>query len=203
MPIVDSMKGKLRKELRAKRRSLSAAEHALRSNLAASSITRLAAFKAGAPRRHLSAVRSRGEHRRAAGRGTAPAGSHFRSGGQRPAAPPPALLPIDGKDAARGVRHFGTSPQRPSDRAALVRSDRRTPGRRRCRGSPLGNGRRILRSRPRLQAAPAALDAARAWSASPSSASGRTRCAADPWDVRLDSLATESGLRFFSRGTIQ
>jgi 5-formyltetrahydrofolate cyclo-ligase len=26
---------------------------------------------------------------------------------------------------------------------------------------------------------------------------------ADPWDVRLDSLATESGLRFFSRGTIQ
>src|SRR5271165_668074 len=41
------MKGKLRKELRAKRRSLSAAEHALLSNLAASSITRLAAFKSG------------------------------------------------------------------------------------------------------------------------------------------------------------
>jgi 5-formyltetrahydrofolate cyclo-ligase len=47
MPGADSMKGKLRKELRAKRRSLSAADHALRSNLAASSITRLPAFKPG------------------------------------------------------------------------------------------------------------------------------------------------------------
>ena len=42
------MKAALRKQLRAKRRALSAAEHALRSNLAASAITRLAAFKAGA-----------------------------------------------------------------------------------------------------------------------------------------------------------
>lgn len=42
------MKGKLRKELRARRRGLSAADHALRSNLAASSITRLPAFKPGA-----------------------------------------------------------------------------------------------------------------------------------------------------------
>jgi 5-formyltetrahydrofolate cyclo-ligase len=41
------MKVKLRKELRAKRRSLTAAEHSRRSNLAASSITRLAAFKPG------------------------------------------------------------------------------------------------------------------------------------------------------------
>jgi 5-formyltetrahydrofolate cyclo-ligase len=43
-----SMKGKLRKELRARRRGLSAADHALCSNLAASSITRLPAFKPGA-----------------------------------------------------------------------------------------------------------------------------------------------------------
>jgi len=42
------MKGKLRKELRAKRRALGAADHARRSSLAASSITRLAAFKSGA-----------------------------------------------------------------------------------------------------------------------------------------------------------
>ena len=42
------MKGKLRKELRAKRRGLSSADHALRSNLAAQSIGRLAAFKSGA-----------------------------------------------------------------------------------------------------------------------------------------------------------
>jgi 5-formyltetrahydrofolate cyclo-ligase len=47
MPTANSMKGKLRKELRAKRRSLSTAEHAERSILAASSITRLAAFKSG------------------------------------------------------------------------------------------------------------------------------------------------------------
>ncbi|MDP9014668.1 MAG: 5-formyltetrahydrofolate cyclo-ligase [Pseudomonadota bacterium] len=41
-------KVQLRKELRTKRRSLSVAEHALRSNLAASAVTRLPAFKAGA-----------------------------------------------------------------------------------------------------------------------------------------------------------
>jgi hypothetical protein len=42
------MKGKLRKELRARRRGLCAADHALRSNLAASAITRLPAFRPGA-----------------------------------------------------------------------------------------------------------------------------------------------------------
>jgi 5-formyltetrahydrofolate cyclo-ligase len=42
------MKGQLRKELRAKRRSVSATDHALRSNLAASSVTRLPAFRSGA-----------------------------------------------------------------------------------------------------------------------------------------------------------
>lgn len=48
MPIDESMKGELRKELRRRRRQLPAADHAARSNLAASSITRLAAFKPGA-----------------------------------------------------------------------------------------------------------------------------------------------------------
>jgi 5-formyltetrahydrofolate cyclo-ligase len=48
MPTIESMKRTLRKELRANRRSLSRADHALRSDLAASSITRLAAFKSGA-----------------------------------------------------------------------------------------------------------------------------------------------------------
>jgi 5-formyltetrahydrofolate cyclo-ligase len=42
------MKVKLRKELRAKRRGLSLAQYALRSRRAASAITRLPAFKAGA-----------------------------------------------------------------------------------------------------------------------------------------------------------
>ena len=43
-----SSKARLRKELRAKRRALTPAEHALRSNRAAAAITRLAPFKAGA-----------------------------------------------------------------------------------------------------------------------------------------------------------
>jgi 5-formyltetrahydrofolate cyclo-ligase len=42
------MKAQLRKELRAKRRGLGMAQHALRSKRAASAITRLAQFKAGA-----------------------------------------------------------------------------------------------------------------------------------------------------------
>jgi 5-formyltetrahydrofolate cyclo-ligase len=42
------MKRQLRKELRAKRRSLTPAEHALRSLLAASAVTRMPQFKAGA-----------------------------------------------------------------------------------------------------------------------------------------------------------
>jgi 5-formyltetrahydrofolate cyclo-ligase len=42
------MKGSLRKELRARRRALTPEEHALRSRLAASAITRLPAFRAGA-----------------------------------------------------------------------------------------------------------------------------------------------------------
>jgi len=42
------MKAKLRKELRAKRRFLSLAQYALRSRRAASAVTRLAGFKAGA-----------------------------------------------------------------------------------------------------------------------------------------------------------
>jgi 5-formyltetrahydrofolate cyclo-ligase len=48
MSTTDSMKGKLRRELRAKRRSLAAADHAFNSKLAASCISRLPAFKAGA-----------------------------------------------------------------------------------------------------------------------------------------------------------
>jgi len=42
------MKGQIRKALRATRRSLPASDHALRSKLAASAITRLPAFKSGA-----------------------------------------------------------------------------------------------------------------------------------------------------------
>ncbi len=47
-PLPDALKARLRRELRAARRSLSGAEHAQRSELAAAAITRLAAFKSGA-----------------------------------------------------------------------------------------------------------------------------------------------------------
>jgi 5-formyltetrahydrofolate cyclo-ligase len=48
MPRNDSLKRTLRRELRAKRRSLSAADHDRKSKLAASAIARLPAFRAGA-----------------------------------------------------------------------------------------------------------------------------------------------------------
>ena len=48
MPRNESLKRALRRELRAKRRSLSAADHDRKSKLAASAIARLPAFKAGA-----------------------------------------------------------------------------------------------------------------------------------------------------------
>jgi 5-formyltetrahydrofolate cyclo-ligase len=48
MPAADSLKRTLRRELRSARRSLSAADHRRRSHLAASSITRMASFKSGA-----------------------------------------------------------------------------------------------------------------------------------------------------------
>jgi 5-formyltetrahydrofolate cyclo-ligase len=48
MPPNESLKRTLRRELRAKRRSLSATDHDRKSKLAASAITRLPAFKAGA-----------------------------------------------------------------------------------------------------------------------------------------------------------
>jgi 5-formyltetrahydrofolate cyclo-ligase len=48
MPIDETMKGKLRKELRSRRRQLPAHDHTLRSNLAAAAVTRLAAFRPGA-----------------------------------------------------------------------------------------------------------------------------------------------------------
>ena len=106
MPIDDFMKAKLRKELRAKRRSLTAAEHASRSNLAASSITRLAAFKPGSRiavylpfdrETNTAALLVAARRRRV---------RIYVPVVERPAPSAAALLSVGGQDAPRGVRHF-------------------------------------------------------------------------------------------------
>src|SRR5712671_6978376 len=99
------MKAKLRKELRAKRRFLVPAQYALRSRRAASAVTRLAAFKAGARvAAYLPFDRE---------------------------ADTAALSSPVGQDAARRLRHLDTA-WRPSsepsmDRATLVRPHCRPP----------------------------------------------------------------------------
>ena len=194
------MKRKLRKELRALRRALPATDHALRSNLAASRITRMAAFKSGARVAIYLPFDREDEHGRSADRGAAAADSDFRSGGERPAASAPALSSSGGEDPARGVRHLGASPQPARARGALVRSHRRAAGRSRPEGPPPGDGPRILRPRARLSRASAPLDGTAAGRPRPSNASAPSPCYAQPWDVRLDALATELGLEYFSEG---
>ena len=160
----------------ARRRGLSAAEHALLSNLAASSITRLAAFKAGARvavylpfdrETNTAALLVAARRRRV--RIFVPV--------VEICATAVCASTLVGQDAARRVRHFGAARRRapPDRRAALVRSDRRAPGGRRLPGPPPGNGRRILRSRARLPACTGSTGWARAWSGSPSSASASNR----------------------------
>ena len=194
------MKPELRKELREKRRSLNLAEHALRSNLAASAITRMPAFKAGArvaiylpfdretnTAALLVAARRRGvrifvpvvtdvRHRRI------------------------SFLPLSGK-TRRGV--FGISvPHRRGRPTAprwldlivvpLVGID--GAGRRLGMGGGFYDRALAFRRERREWAGPhlvgLCFDCQRA----------RT-VFADSWDVRLDTVATESGLEHFSHGT--
>lgn len=194
-------KVKFRKELRARRRALSVAEHARRSDLAASAITRLAAFKAGArvavylpfdrevnTAAILVAARRRGVHI------FVPAVADLRHRRLR-------FHPLSGK-TRRGV--FGICvPHRRGRWTAprwfdlivvpLVGID--GAGRRLGMGG--GFYDRALRFRrerrqwlgPRLVGL--CFDCQRA-----------ETVFADPWDLRLDSLATESGLRHFARFTL-
>jgi 5-formyltetrahydrofolate cyclo-ligase len=196
------VKGKLRKELRAKRRSVSAAEHALRSNLAASSITRLAAFRAGARvavylpfDREVNTAALLVAARRRRVRIFVPVVSDLRHRRLR-------FCPLTEK-TRRGV--FGISVPHRSGRAIaprwfdlivvpLVGVD--AEGRRLGMGGGFYDRALDFRRHRRHWMGPRLVglgfECQRA----------DTVCA-DPWDVRLDSLATESGLRFFSRGTIQ
>jgi 5-formyltetrahydrofolate cyclo-ligase len=193
------VKAKLRQQLRSARRSLRAADHALRSNLAASAITRMAAFKAGArvavylpfdretnPAVLLVAARRRGVHI------YVPVVTDLRHRRL-------TFYPLSGK-TRRGV--FGISVPHRSGKPAtprwfdlivvpLVGID--GEGRRLGMGGgfydrALGFRRNRRRWRgPRLVGL--AFDCQRAGSVF-----------ADPWDVGLDSLATESGLHHFLKG---
>jgi 5-formyltetrahydrofolate cyclo-ligase len=193
------MKGKLRKELRAKRRSLTAAEHELRSSRAASFITRLAAFKTGARvaiylpfdrETNTAALLVAARRRRV--RIFVPVVSDLRHRRLR-------FYPLTGR-TRRGV--FGISVPHRNGRAVeprwfdlivvpLVGVD--PEGRRLGMGG--GFYDRALSFRrdrqrwmgPRLVGL--AFECQRAHTVF-----------ADSWDVRLDSLATESGLQLFLKG---
>ena len=140
--------------------ALNAADHALRSNLAASVHHPPGRLQTGRPDRGLSALRS---ERRIPRRSLAAARRRrvriyvpvIESRRHRA----PALLPARRQDAARRVRHLDSARRRAPPRRgpALVRSDRRAAGRRRRRGPAPGNGRRLLRSGARLPASPPAL----------------------------------------------
>jgi 5-formyltetrahydrofolate cyclo-ligase len=193
------MKIALRKQMRARRRSLSEAQHALRSNLAASAITRLAAFKAGArvaiylpfDRETntvvlLIAAQRRGIHL------FLPVVSDLRHGRLR-------FYPVSGK-TRRGV--FGISVPHRNGRSTaprwfnlvvvpLVGVD--AQGRRLGMGGGFYDRALAFRRARHHWRGPALVglgfDCQRT-----------TSVFADPWDVRLDSLATESGLVHFKHG---
>jgi 5-formyltetrahydrofolate cyclo-ligase len=195
------MKTTLRKELRIARRSLPAASHTLRSNLAASAVTQLAAFKCGArvaiylpfdretnTAVLLVAARRRGVHL------FVPVVSDLRHRRLK-------FIPLTGK-TRRGV--FGISVPHQSGNALpprwfdlivvpLVGVD--TSGRRLGMGGGFYDRALAFRRARRHWRGPhlvgLAFDCQRA-----------DDVFADAWDVRLDSLASESGLRHFSEESL-
>jgi 5-formyltetrahydrofolate cyclo-ligase len=194
------VKATLRKQLRVARRALPPAEHSVRSNLAASAITRLGCFKAGArvaiylpfdretnTAALLIAARRRGI------RLFVPVVTDLRHRRLR-------FYPLSGK-TRRGV--FGISVPHRSGRPTaprwfdlivvpLVGVD--------------GQGRRLGMGGGFYDRALGFRRARRHWKG-PRLVGlcfdcQRTDTAfADPWDVHLDSLATESGVRHFLEGT--
>jgi 5-formyltetrahydrofolate cyclo-ligase len=194
------MKAPLRKKLRLARRSLKPAEHALRSTLAASAVIRMAAFKPGA--RVAVYLPFDGETN------TAALLAEARRRGIRLYVPVVSdrqhrrlhFYPLSGK-TRRGV--FGISVPHRNGRSTaprwfdlivvpLVGID--TAGRRLGMGGGFYDRALAFRRQrehwggPRLVGL--AFDCQRA-----------DTVFAEPWDVRLDSLATESGLEHFLKGT--
>jgi 5-formyltetrahydrofolate cyclo-ligase len=192
-------KALLRRQCRAARRAIPDAEHARRSALAASAITRLAAFKAG---RHVAVylpfdgetdtARLCAEARRRGIRLFVPVVSDRRHGTLR-------FYPLSGP-TRRGA--FGIAVPRHGGRpipprwlhlivVPLVGVD--AEGRRLGMGGGFYDRALAFRRQRRAWRGPRLVglgfDCQRA-----------DLGLADPWDVRLDSLATESGLRLFPRG---
>ncbi len=196
------MKVKLRKELRAARRSLASSDHDLRSRLAAASIIRLAAFKSGARialylpfDRETDTAALVAAARRRGIRVFVPVVSDLRHRRLR-------FHPLTG-ETRRGT--FGISiPKRAPHRLArtveprwfdlivvpLVGVDPR--GRRLGMGGGFYDRALAFRRHRRHWKGPQLVgfcfDRQRA-----------ARVFADPWDVRLDALATESGYENFAK----
>jgi 5-formyltetrahydrofolate cyclo-ligase len=192
-------KAQLRKQLRLERRSLSPADHALRSTLAASAITRIAAFKPGARvaiylpfDRETNTAALLVAARRRGIRLYVPVVSDLRHRRLR-------FYPLSGK-TRRGV--FGISVPHRSGRPTaprwfdlivvpLVGVD--TDGRRLGMGGGFYDRALAFRRQRQYWRGPRlvglSFDCQRA-----------DTVFADPWDVRLDSLATESGLKHFLKG---
>ena len=197
------MKAKLRKELRAKRRSLEDAQYALRSKRAASAVTRVAGFKAGArvaaylpfDREADTAALLRAAHRRGV-RIFVPVVVDLRhrrlrfhplSGRTRPGA--------FGIEVPHGTPHRNLRWTAPRWFDLIVVPLVGVDG----RGLRLGMGggfydralafRRVRRSWKGPRLVGLAFDCQRV-----------DTVFADSWDVRLDSLATESGLAHFREG---
>ena len=192
------MKSKLRKELRAKRRALSPADHGLRSEFAAAAVARLPGFKSGArvavylpfdretnTAALLRAARRRGVHL------YVPVVTDLRHRRLR-------FYPLTGR-MRRGA--FGISV--PSEHATPV-APRWLP----MIVVPLvgidGTGRRLGMGGGFYDRALAFRRVRRDWRG-PCLVGFAFDCQktdsvlADPWDVRLDALATESGLEYFPR----
>jgi 5-formyltetrahydrofolate cyclo-ligase len=190
------MKGKLRKELRARRRSLSPAVHTLRSNLAASSISRLSAFKSGARvavylpfDRETNTAALLVAARRRGIRIFVPVVSDLRHRRLR-------FQPLAGK-TRRGV--FGISVPHRNGRAVeprwfdlivvpLVGVD--PEGRRLGMGGGFYDRALAFRGQRRHWMGPRLVGLCFECQRTAS-------VFAEPWDVRLDALATESGLHLF------
>src|SRR5882724_2393680 len=194
------MKVPLRKHLRAQRRSLSAAEHGYRSRLAAKAVAGMPMFRAGKRialylpfDRETDTAALIAAARRRGARLFVPAIADRRHSRIR-------LYPFDGK-IRRGVFGIGvpSSLARPTASRwlnliviPLVGVD--ASGRRLGMGG--GFYDRALEFRRRRRHWPGPRLVGFAFDCQRTDASF-----AEPWDLRLDSLATESGLQHYSKGT--
>jgi 5-formyltetrahydrofolate cyclo-ligase len=195
------MKATLRKRLRLERRALSAFDHTTRSNLAASAITRMAAFKSGArvaiylpfDRETNTAALLVAASRRGV-RLYVPVVTDRRHSRLR-------FYPLSGRTRPGvfgiSVPHRSGTPTRPRwfDLIVVPLVGVDAAGRRLGMGGGFYDRALAFRRDRRHWAGPRLVglgfDCQRA-----------DTVYADPWDVRLDSLATESGLQIFRKSIL-